>query len=208
MPLRDGRSGKTRLAGALGPQERSHLIAALGRHVVTTLLAAGTARVLVVTRDPQFATDALAPVDTRVEVVRQPETRRGLNAAVSMGHELAATGAQGRLLVIHADLPLLTPDDVFALLRPPTPVVLAPDRTGKGTNALVLDQVVCGFRFWFGSDSRAAHTQEAAALGLHTAMVRRRGTSTDLDTPADLAALPETVRSRLVWRAVSGQRDQ
>ncbi len=196
VPLRDGRSGKTRLASVLGPEERTRLVTLLARHVVTTLLAAPVTRVLVVTGDPRFAAGALPP-DPRVEVVRQPEERQGLNAAVALGRELALERAPGRVLVMHADLPLLAADDVLALLAPAAPLVLAPDRAGTGTNALVLDPAVRGFRFRFGPGSRVAHTREAAALGLRVAVVERPGTTTDLDTPGDWAALPPGLRARL-----------
>ncbi|MEK8227612.1 hypothetical protein NKG05_18070 [Oerskovia sp. M15] len=58
--LRDGTSGKSRLASVLDPASRSRLIAALARHVVATLLASSDVdRVLVVTSDPRFTWRAL-----------------------------------------------------------------------------------------------------------------------------------------------------
>ncbi|WP_264031381.1 2-phospho-L-lactate guanylyltransferase [Cellulosimicrobium sp. SH8] len=167
VPLRDGSSGKSRLAHVLDPASRSRLIAVLARHVVGTLLASdGVERVVVVTSDPRFtwralrdvvvdesaaATDAAGtdglPLLTddadRLRIVLQPADRPGLDAAVDVGREIAAqdesTEGPVRLLVAHADLPALTPADVAALLAEDAPVVVATDRRGAGTNLLVLD---------------------------------------------------------------------
>ncbi|MFD1505696.1 2-phospho-L-lactate guanylyltransferase [Georgenia yuyongxinii] len=200
VPLRDGRSGKTRLAGVLGADQRTRLVAVLARRVVDALLAAGpVTRVLVVTQDPDFAAGAV-PADPRVEVVRQGRNRPGLNPAVALGHERARDGGARRVLVVHGDLPLLTAADVRALLAPTAAVVVAADRTGQGTNALVLDAGLT-FAFRFGPGSRAAHQREADRLDLGAVVVDRPGTAMDLDSPADWAALPGAARDRLA-RAV------
>lgn len=196
VPLR-GMTGKTRLAEHLDAAARRDLVALLFRHVVATVLAAGPVRdVVVVTQDPAFAATAL-PADPRVAVVAQPGDAPGLDGAVDVGRRLALDRGAGRVLVVHADLPLLTEEDVRALLSPGAAVVLGPDRAGTGTNALVLDAAARGFATRFGPGSRAAHEAHAATLGLPTAVVRRTGTATDLDTPADWAALPAEVRERL-----------
>jgi 2-phospho-L-lactate guanylyltransferase len=167
VPLRDGSSGKSRLAHVLDPASRSRLIAVLARHVVGTLLASdGVERVGVVTSDPRFTWRALRDVVVdesadaahaagsdglplltadadRLRIVLQPADRQGLDAAVELGREIASEDAatQGpvRLLVAHADLPALTTADVAALLAEDVPVVVATDRRGAGTNLLVLD---------------------------------------------------------------------
>ena len=201
VPLRDGSSGKSRLAGVLHPAERSALVVTLARHVVATLAAtAGVAEVLVVSADARFARDALAGVGVggAVRVVGQPADRRGLDAAVDVGRAQAAAAAGvDRLLVVHADLPALAVDDVVALLAAPGPVALAPDRLGTGTNAVVLEPAGAAFTFRFGAGSLAAHRTEAARRGWAAALVVRPGTAVDLDTPEDWAALPAGVRRRV-----------
>jgi 2-phospho-L-lactate guanylyltransferase len=200
VPLRDGRSGKTRLAQTLGADDRSRLVAALARHVVSTLASAGpVTRVVVVTADPEFAHAALADVVGDVEVLAQPADRSGLNAALDVARErLVATDPEARLLAVHADLPALTPDDVAALARVGGPLALAPDRAGSGTNALLLDRPGAAFTFAFGLDSLAAHRAEARRLGWAPVEVDRPGLAVDLDTLRDWAVLPEPVRARVV----------
>jgi len=196
VPLRGGAQAKTRLADELGPGERTRLVATLARHVLGTLLAGPVSRVLVVTGDPAFAA-GLVGQDGRAQVVEQPGDRPGLNEAVAVGQERALEAGAQRVLVMHADLPLLTAGDVAALLEPVGRIVVATDRLGTGTNALVLDSTVSGFRFRFGPGSREAHEREARRLGVVPEVVLRPGTSTDLDTAADWAALPESVQEEL-----------
>lgn len=219
VPLRDGSSGKSRLADVLDATSRSRLIATLARHVVRTLLASdGVESVVVVTSDPRFTWRALRdvvmdathdagadglplPTDDadRLRIVLQPADRPGLDAAVEVGREIVAEDAAERgpvrLLVAHADLPALAPDDVAALLAEDAPVVVATDRLGTGTNLLVLAPVTEEFGFRFGTDSRAAHVAEAERLGLRAVVVQRPGTAVDLDTVDDWGELPAHVRA-------------
>lgn len=197
VPLRDGRSGKTRLAGVLGPEARTRLVGVLARHVAATLLDVEPVdRVLVLTQDPDFA-GGVVPPGPRLRVVRQAPDRPGLNGAARQGLELARTYGAGRVLLIHADLPLLDGEDVRALLAPAGRIVLATDRTHEGTNALVLDTAL-DYAFRFGPGSRALHREEAERLGQAVVEVDRSGTAIDLDSPADWAALPGEVRDRVV----------
>ncbi|TDE92723.1 2-phospho-L-lactate guanylyltransferase [Occultella glacieicola] len=198
VPLRDGHTGKTRLAEHLPAAQRGRLVVSLARHVVATLLGTdGIRRVLVVTADPGFVAEALDP-DPRLEVLRQPAERPGLNAGVEFGREhVRRHWPTDRLLVVHADLAALSGADTAALLDRSTPVTLAPDRYDLGTNAVLLGPGTEGFRFRFGEDSLARHRREARASGAEAVLVRRDGTAIDLDTEADWSALPPDVRARL-----------
>jgi len=236
VPLRDGSSGKSRLGHVLDPASRSRLVAVLARHVVRTLLASeGVERVVVVTSDPRFTWRALRDVVVdadagsgadglplltddadRLRIVLQPTDRPGLNAALDVGREIAwedsavdpAEDGPVRLLVAHADLPALTPDDVRAVLAQDAPVVVASDRLGSGTNLLALAPGTGEFRFRFGPDSRAAHVAEAERLGLPAVVVQRPGTAVDLDTVDDWGELPAPVRAAVGLHVPAlGERD-
>jgi 2-phospho-L-lactate guanylyltransferase len=203
VPLRDGVSGKSRLAAVLDGDSRRRLVRVLARHVVTTLLASdGIGRVVVVTADPVFTRETLAGLE--VEVLEQPAGRPGLNGALEHAREVLAARGSGPLLVAHADLPALTPEDVAALLAEDAPVVIATDRYRSGTNLLLLDPEASasleqtgagGFRFRFGVGSLAAHVAEAEAHGLEVTVVHRPGTAVDLDTADDWSQLPDEVRA-------------
>ncbi|GAB2470635.1 hypothetical protein GCM10027063_08830 [Promicromonospora xylanilytica] len=195
VPLRDGVSGKSRLAAVLDAPSRRRLVRVLARHVVGTLLATdGIAHVLVVTADPVFTRETLAGLP--VEVLEQPAGRPGLNGALEHAREVLAARTTAPLLVTHADLPALTSADVAALLAEDAPVVVATDRNRSGTNLLLLPSASgADFRFRFGVGSLAAHLVEAEAQGLSATVVHRPGTAVDLDTADDWSQLPDEVRA-------------
>ncbi|WP_245612602.1 2-phospho-L-lactate guanylyltransferase [Actinotalea ferrariae] len=207
VPLR-GPGGKTRLDLPLTPDAREGLVTALARRVLDALARAPEVDVVVVvTTDAAHAAGVLAGVlagvrpgaPGAVQVLVQPPGVRGLNPAVELGRARARELGADRSVVLHADLPLLTPDDVAALLVPAGPVVLAPDVAGTGTNALVLAEPGAeAFGCRFGPGSRALHQAEARRLGLDVDLVDRPGTARDLDTAADWAALPQPVRDDLL----------
>lgn len=176
IPLKGLGQRKTRLASRLDEDQRRRLSDSLFNHVADVLAAC-----------PAISEVALlshARPDAWTGRYFQDDGR-GLNAEL----ERAATDLASRpLLVIHADLPLVRPDDVTALLAATaTGVAIASDRRGRGTNALALRNP-SGFRFGFGIDS-LAHHQEAANGLAH--VVRRPGLSLDIDTPEDLDAAIE-----------------
>ena len=203
LPLRDGVSGKSRLAATLDPGARRRLVVALARHVVEVLvpLVAGgrLTGVVVVTADVPFVEDVLATVPG--QVIAEPPGTPGLNGALDHAREHVRSLGADRMLVVHADLPRLTTDDVHALLATRADVTIATDRHATGTNLLMVPVTVplaaTGYRFRFGPGSRAAHEAEAAAHGLTSAVVQRPGTAADLDTLDDWAELPAEIRARV-----------
>ncbi|QAY69210.1 2-phospho-L-lactate guanylyltransferase [Xylanimonas protaetiae] len=197
VPLRDGVSGKSRLAAHLTPAQRRGLVTELARHVLGTLAAYPFDEIVVVTADPLFAAEVLGDVLPPVTVLAEPPGRPGLNAALDAARASVREATWGaRLLVAHADLPLLTVDDVEALLRAEADVVVATDRHGTGTNLLRL-HADDEYAFRFGAGSRAAHEAEAARQGLRAVVVDRPGTAADLDTLDDWADLPAPTREHL-----------
>jgi 2-phospho-L-lactate guanylyltransferase len=186
LPVRRLDDAKGRLGPHLEPAERSTLARALLARAATALFAAGVERVAVITRDERLRA---CPPHPRLETLHQASV--GLNPAIRAGQGWAREIGAQALLVVLPDLPLLTADDVRALLDPPPPIpgaVIAPDRHGTGTNALLLappDLIEPAF----GEGSAARHRAALAAAGVTPRSVCREGLSLDLDTPDDLAHL-------------------
>jgi 2-phospho-L-lactate guanylyltransferase len=191
MPVKDLANAKQRLAGVLSPAERHALFRAMLEDVLSALAATrGLAGILMVTRDPEAQTLA-ARYGARVLV---EETNRGHTAASSLGaRTLAGEGAEG-MLQLPADLPLVSPPDIEALLPAhdlAPAVTLAPSRDRRGSNA-----VACSppdlLPLRFGENSFFPHVQRARNLGIEPRIVERSGLALDIDTPADLAAFLAT----------------
>lgn len=193
VPVRSLTDGKTRLSGLLPPEARTRLTGLMLTRVIRSALSShAIVAVVVVSPDPEalaFATN----LDSRVIPVLQGEDQPGLLAGLNLGRSRAeAIGAAG-LLVLFGDLPLLDGDDVRNLVRRAVPVVIAPDRHGTGTNALLLrlsSVAPCNhLQFQFGEGSYRRHIAEAHRLGLDVATSISAGTAFDLDTPGDLKEL-------------------
>jgi 2-phospho-L-lactate guanylyltransferase len=209
VPIRSLSAGKSRLSAALTPEAREALTRRMLRGVVRAALDSGAVgAVLLVSPDP--AALALAVLEgPRVVPLLQDPHRPGLNAAISQGRDWATTRRAAALLVLFGDLPLLAPEDVGNLVRRDAPVVLAPDRHGTGTNALLLrlDRTTEGtepFRFAFGPDSYSHHVDEAHRLDLEVATSLTSGTAFDLDTPDDLRLLVEGAQGALGAQGAQG----
>ncbi len=200
VPVRALRGGKTRLAGELTAEAREALTRQMLRSVVGAARDSGSVdAVVVVSPDPAVLAFARSFGPGVVALPQDPlpfgaaGLEAGLNGAVVQGRDWAAGHAAAALLMLFGDLPLLTADDVRNLVRRDAPVVLAPDRHGIGTNALLLRLGALNgngapfgpFRFAFGAGSYARHVDEAHRLGLEVATTVMPGTAFDLDTPAD-----------------------
>jgi 2-phospho-L-lactate guanylyltransferase len=184
IPVKPLAEGKSRLANALSPEARTRLNAKLFQHTLAVVSAVfPPAHIIVVTRDA---------------ALRDIATARGMRAIAEQGFELnaalndaaASIRPTDGLLAISTDLPNLTPEDVSAMLeQTESPIAIAPDRAGKGTNALLTVPGAC-IPFQFGPDSLKAHLAAAEQRKIATQIITRYGLAFDLDTENDLAICP------------------
>jgi 2-phospho-L-lactate guanylyltransferase len=196
IPLRGRNGSKTRLAERFNPSQRSDLVQAMSGMVLDAVLGANVAdRILLVTRDPLFASETIGSRHD-VEIVTQPDALPGLNGAVNLGRVVSGTGSH---LILFADLPLIAPGDIRLLCASPSPVVIGRDRHGSGTNALLVrDDASHRFQFTFGAGSYARHQNEANRLGMRLETIDTAGIGFDLDTIPDWCELPVPLRRRLM----------
>jgi 2-phospho-L-lactate guanylyltransferase len=182
VPVRALEGAKSRLGAVLDAEERRDLVEALLRRTVAAALATpGVAEVIVVSPDP--AALAMAEAAGARPLLQRS---RGLNPALQEAR-LVAAGA--RLLILPADLPTVTPEELAEVLAAgdaagSPSVVLVPDRHRRGTNALLLDPPDA-IDPAFGGDSRAGHAWLAESADIP--FVELTGVlELDLDTPDDL----------------------
>ena len=190
IPVSTFEGAKSRLGAVLDAEERRDLVERLLRRTVSAALATpGVVDVVVVSPDPEVLAIAVA-AGARPLAQRS----RGLNPALQ---EARAAIAADRLLILPADLPTVAAGDLGQVLaagdRAGNPsVVLAPDRHGRGTNALLLTppEVIDPA---FGGDSRAAHAWLASSADAAYAEIPGI-LGLDLDTADDLL-LVESLRA-------------
>jgi len=184
VPVKPLRRGKSRLAGILTEDERADLNRALLHHTLQILSELREVdEVLVVSRDPQVLTIARNYGARTVREDGQPE----LNTALKRATVIAQVYATRGVLVLPADLPLISREDALALVEratDPPVVVIAPDRHGKGTNALLISPAGL-IEYDFGEDSFQRHCDLVKKAGARLEVVNLPSLGLDLDSPED-----------------------
>jgi len=204
IPVKPLQYGKSRLSHILTPEERAELTSNMLRRTLQVLNdVAGIFRCLVISRDP-----AALKIGRQFGAYTYGEgEKQDLNVALTRGAHIAAAQEATGILIIPADLPLITVEDVEMMLaglaptiapsrardytngsigfQQPRAVAICPDRDEDGTNALYLSPPI-GFDFKYGDGSFQRHLREAERLGMQARIVHAPGLKFDLDTEEDL----------------------
>ncbi len=128
VPVKDLVNAKQRLIKALAPDERMALARAMLRDVLRALGGAKLDAVWVVTRDVEVSGIARA---LGAKVLGEPENR-GHTAAVALAQQHAAKADARVFLTIPGDVPLVTAEEIRALVAaacPPAAAVFTPSRS-------------------------------------------------------------------------------
>ncbi|MDD1713441.1 MAG: 2-phospho-L-lactate guanylyltransferase [Methanoregulaceae archaeon] len=190
VPVKPLRRGKSRLAGTLSEDERAELNQSLLQHTLNTLTdIKELEQVLVISRDPHALTIARQHGARTVREDGQPQ----LNTALARATVVAKVHATRGVLILPADLPLISKEDVLTLIEragEPPVVVIAPDRHGKGTNALLISPSGL-IEYDFGENSFQRHCELARQAGARLEIVDLPSLGLDLDLPEDLEIIRE-----------------
>jgi 2-phospho-L-lactate guanylyltransferase len=186
VPVKPLRRGKSRLAGVLTQEERLDLNIELLIHTVETLRSIPEIeQVLVVSRDQGALALARAHGARTVQENGAPE----LNIALTRATMVAKSYATRGVLIVPSDLPMLTSEDVYAMLElvnEPPVVVVAPDRRHEGTNALLVCPVGL-IDYEYGPKSFEHHCLRARQVGARLEICELPSLALDMDIPEDLA---------------------
>ncbi|MGH6912386.1 MAG: 2-phospho-L-lactate guanylyltransferase [Geminicoccales bacterium] len=191
VPLKDARRAKQRLAPLLAAQQRMGLARAMARDV---LLALGRVRdlagILVVAGDPAVR-ELARPVGARViDETLSP----GMRAAVAAAAQALARDRAAGMLVVPADLPLITPAEIETVLAAhgdAPAVTLVPAIADQGSNGLACSPVDV-IPPLFGPRSSVRHREAALARGVQPCVLPLPGWGRDIDRPDDLLAFAAT----------------
>lgn len=193
LPVKTFDQAKQRLRHELAAHDRRALVEAMFADALVALgRVPALERVVVVSGDRVAQRIAGGYGATVVE-----DDERGHNSAATKGIELLLEERIERALLVPGDCPLLSPDDLNALLSHPVgerSALVVPDRHGTGTNALLLtppDVLTPSF----GPDSHRRHLADASAAGVPAETVELDSLALDVDTPDDLEALRQTLAS-------------
>jgi 2-phospho-L-lactate guanylyltransferase len=194
VPVKPLGRGKSRLAGVLTKQERTELNSQLLIHTVNTLHSIPEIEhILVVSRDQGALSLARAHGARTVQEKGAPE----LNVALTRATLVAKGYATRGVLIIPSDLPMITKEDIYAMLdkiQNPPVVVVAPDYRRVGTNALL----VCPaglIEYDFGPNSFERHCERARKSGARLEICELPSIALDMDVPEDLDKVSEALEN-------------
>jgi 2-phospho-L-lactate guanylyltransferase len=200
VPVKPLRRGKSRLSSVLSQEERATLNTRLLAHTLDTLSEIPEIEhVLVVSRDQA----ALALARDHGARTVQENGAPQLNLALARATIVAKHYATRGVLIVPADLPLITPEDVHVMLahaNDPPVVVVAPDRHRQGTNALLVCPVGL-IDYDFGPDSFHRHCVRAEQAGARLEVVDLPSLALDVDLPEDLEMVSEELNGCLFSHA-------
>lgn len=202
VPIKNLAGAKQRLSEVLAQERRTELARIMFKDVCAALSeVAERPTVAVVTNDAYAARLA---EQCGFEVIRDEENL-GESAAISMATTEAEKRGAEFTLVLPADIPLVTAEEISTILAaaPPRGTVLVHASDGRGTNA-ILRRPANLFPCKFGNDSFLPHRAAARATGLPVVVLDSLpGVALDIDRPDDLAALldsPERTRTQRLLR--------
>ncbi len=186
IPVKPLANAKSRLASVLSPTQRHELAEALMRHTISIVKpitrVAGT---LVISRDPKALSIARDLGAHTVQESGAPELNHALTRATQV-----VIGLRGEaVLILPADLPLVTSDDVLGIIEhgaDENSVVIATDRLLDGTNAM-LTRPPGLIEYTYGVGSFQRHVQAARDAGAAVHVYQSERLALDIDMPEDLA---------------------
>lgn len=207
VPMKHLNQAKSRLATLLSPLERRELALAMLHNVLTALLQASVVNYQntvapVLSRLGRLLTTVwVVSSDTTVlELARQSgveplyDTTSDMNAALNLARDTVIHAGADALLIIPADIPLITAGDVAALVQQlgkgaaangHGSMVIVPDHEQRGTNGLGLT-LPTAIPFQFGTNSFSRYLETAQTLGLTIQIYDAPTLALDIDTPDDL----------------------
>jgi len=185
VPIKPLNRAKSRLADVLSQEQRSIFAEQMFRkmmhvlsqvpHVTGTLVISRDMRALAIARDYGARTiQETSPSD--------------LNPALNRATEIVRLWGANAVLILPADLPFITPNDIVQLahLGAHEPSIVATtDRIGDGTNALLIRPIgLINYSYGVGSFNR--HQQAAKRIGANVHIYESPTIQLDIDVPQDL----------------------
>ena len=194
VPVKPLRRGKSRLAGVLTEDERMVLNQYLLANTLDVLRPIRKIdHILVISRDPQALTLAREHGARTVLEHGMPQLNLALTRATLVARHHGARG----VLILPADLPLLTKEDVILMIekaKSPPVVVIAPDRRRTGTNGLLVYPAGL-IPYEFGPNSFERHCEGARLMGARLEVCELPSLALDMDLPEDLSLVGDELEA-------------
>jgi 2-phospho-L-lactate guanylyltransferase len=184
IPVKPLRRGKSRLSSVLSEDKREGLNQYLLSSTLHCLKKINKIdQILVISYDPTALTLARKFGARTVLENRNTNINRALRKATLAAKVINSS----KILIVPADLPFLTKDDILAVIRKsgdPPEIVIVPDRKMSGTNMLLINPIGA-IKYDFGEWSFRKHIEQAERKKINIKICERKNLSFDLDLPED-----------------------
>jgi 2-phospho-L-lactate guanylyltransferase len=183
IPVKRLDNAKSRLSPFLTNDERKQFCLKMLEDVLRTVKSTRHIhQTVVISSDP-----AVLQIAETFGVAHLKEGKTGLNEAVSEAIGWCVEKGATSVVVLPADIPLVTPTDLKRMLSlgEKASIVISSSRSGKGTNALLLTPPNVSPTF-YGPNSFQNHIQEALKRKISLRKFRSSKIAFDIDTVEDL----------------------
>jgi len=183
MPVKRLDDAKSRLSTLLTDDERKQFCLTMLEDILRTVKStASIHQTVVISKAPEVFNIA-----KNFKATYLNESENGLNEAVSEAINWCIRKEASSVLILPADIPLVTPTDLERMLalREKAAMVISPSRNGKGTNALLLTPPNVGGIF-YGPHSFQRHLEEASERKISVCKFKSSRIALDIDTVKDL----------------------
>jgi 2-phospho-L-lactate guanylyltransferase len=209
LPIKPLVRGKSRLAPVLSPMQRERLSLGMLLHNIHLLKGLSSiSNIMVISRDTKVLSIARDLGVYTVQESGQPE----LNPALMRASKLIHTWGGDAMLILPSDVPLVAAEDIDQIVhlgRFPATLVIAPDASKDGTNALLVNPPGL-ISYSYGTGSFQRHVAAAELAGATVEVYESERLALDVDTPEDLEEYVRLVSKLGVpiidfqWEAVEG----
>lgn len=195
IPAKSFGRAKSRLGGALGPEERRRLAERCFRGVARAAVEAQVfSEIFVATDGPEVAAIAESQ---GLHPIMDPPGHDVFHEILDRALRILADKGFERATILMADLPEADADSIRRAAIADSDLILVPDASGYGTSALTLP-LPAPFPTAFGNhDSALRHRALAQAHGLPLLIQEIPALARDVDGPLDLARNPPLYRAIL-----------
>ena len=184
IPIKPLRRGKSRLSSVLSEDKREGLNQYLLSSTLQCLKKINEIdHILVISYDPSALTLARKFGVKTVLENRNTNINRALRKATLAAKAINSS----KILIVPADLPLITKNDILAVIKisgNPPEIVIVPDRKMSGTNVLLINPIGA-IKYDFGEWSFRKHIEQAERKKINIKVCERKNLSFDLDLPED-----------------------
>ena len=205
VPVKVLGDAKQRLDAALGADRRGITLAMLNDVLRAVAAGSRVEQIAVVTADPDVASVAVgygAVVIDEIEAL-------GMNAAIKLGVEQVRQLSGREVVVLPADIPLLTGAELDRLMQlleaeqgagGNSVVGITASADSRGTNLLCLE-TDRDFATCYGPNSYSLHLEKALQSGCRPVTLQSSAVSLDVDNHADLDAFIQTCLAKPHFQA-------